>query len=180
LTAGANISLTDVANSQIDVKGLASFITSNSVTVGGPGVSNFGSISIYGSSSNPAIATATATIYEDSDSQLMQVRAGTLTYDSKGYIKNLRENEVFVSGTATLIAAEYIHLGRVDIAKVSAVSNGVGNLGLTQTADSTLADPKFLYQLNQTADDKGSSAVESLEAFSTHSATTQFVGKSEA
>jgi hypothetical protein len=180
LTAGANISLTDVADSQIDVKGLATFITSNSVTVGGPGVSNFGSISIYGSLSTPAIATATATIFEDSDSQLMQVRAGTLNFDSKGYIKNLKENEVFVSGTATLSAAEYIHLGRVDIAKVSAVSKGVSDLGLTQTADSTLANPKFLYQLNQTADDKGSSAVESLEAFSAHSATTQFIGKSEA
>jgi hypothetical protein len=63
---------------------------------------------------------------------------------------------------------------------VSAVSKGVSDLGLTQTADSTLANPKFLYQLNQTADDKGSSAVESLEAFSAHSATTQFIGKSEA
>jgi hypothetical protein len=167
LFAATTITLADNAAENLTVGGLASFDAPTSVTIGAAGTVVFGSISL---------TTDTATVQEDDDSQWQDIDVEDLNFTSFGFIKNLEENSVVVRDLATLVADKFIHLGLVNIAKLNATARAVGVLDLTETATSTVLNPQYLFDLNDTADQKGVSSLTDLAAFS--NSNNFFVGKS--
>ena len=167
MIAATTITLADNAAENLTVGGLASFDAPTSITIGAAGTALFGSISL---------TTDTATVQEDDDSQWQDINVEDLNFTSAGFIKNLEENSVVVGNLATLVADKYIHLGLVNIAKLNATAKAVGELDLTETAASTVLNPQFLFELNDTADQKGVSSLTDLVSFS--NSNNFFLGKS--
>lgn len=95
-TAAASGSPSDV----LDIGGLAEFIAGGDITISPAGAANFGRLSLV-DLDTPLAPTITATVFEDSSTQLQEVAVGALTLRSDGDITDVAGAAIRVADTAT-------------------------------------------------------------------------------